>query len=177
MRTFIAIDIPREIKDKIYELQSRLKELDIKASYPHKKNLEITLAFLGEKTEEEIKDIKENLSNINFKGFEIKLKNLGSFPNINIMNNVWVGIESEDISSLVSEICKSIDFKLDKPFNPHITLCRIKNNKNTQSIRELILKNKNVDLGSFKAENFVLKKSTLTKDGPIYSNIETFDLN
>jgi RNA 2',3'-cyclic 3'-phosphodiesterase len=177
MRTFIAIDIPREIKDKIYELQSKLKELDLKASYPHKKNLEITLAFLGEKTEEEIRDIKEKLSNIKIKKFGIKLKNLGSFPNINIMNNVWVGIESDYISSLVSEICKSIDFKLDKPFNPHITLCRIKTNKNVGLIREFILKNKNIELGSFKAEGFVLKKSTLTKDGPSYNNIKIFELN
>ena len=176
MRTFIAIEIPKEIKDKIYELQSKLKELDIKVSYPHKKNLEITLAFLGEKTEEEIKSIKENLSDIQLKKFEIKLINLGSFPNIDIINNVWVGIESDYISSLVSKICKSIDFKLDKPFNPHITLCRIKTNKNVGLIREFISKNKNINLGSFKAESFVLKKSTLTKDGPIYSNIEIFEL-
>ncbi len=46
-------------------------KLDIKASYPHKKNLEITLAFLGEKNKEELEIIKKQLSKISLEKFYI----------------------------------------------------------------------------------------------------------
>ena len=177
MRTFIAIELPQEIKDKIYSMQSHLKELEIKASYPHKKNLEITLAFLGEKNKEEIELIKKQLSKIKFDNFVIKLNGVGSFPNIHKINTLWIGVESDHINNLVSLICKSIDFKLDKPFFPHITLCRIKDTKNIEKVKNFIKENKDIVIGDYKVEYFTFKESTLTKDGPIYKNLSNINLD
>lgn len=177
MRTFIAIDIPKELKDKIYDMQSKIKTLDIKASYPHKKNFEITLIFLGEKTEEEVNLIRQKLSTINFNKFKITISDIGSFPSISRINNVWIGVDSDSISRLVSSICRSLNFKLDRPFNPHITLCRIKSNKNLENVRNFVSQNKNIDLGNFEAEEFVLKKSTLTSNGPIYEILDVYALS
>lgn len=177
MRTFIAIDIPKEIKDKIYEIQSEVKKLDIIATYPHKKNFEITLAFLGEKSEDDISKIKNQLQQVKFNSFNINIKNIGSFPNDFRINVVWAGVDSNDLYKLDSLVCKSINFNLDKPFNPHITLCRVKNAKNIERLKNFIKDNRDVNFGEFNIDKFALKKSTLTSNGPIYEDLEIFYLN
>ncbi|MEK6974056.1 MAG: RNA 2',3'-cyclic phosphodiesterase [Nanoarchaeota archaeon] len=177
MRTFIAIDIPKEIKDRLYETQSAIKSLGIIAAYPHKKNLEITLAFLGDKTEEEISNIKYQLQEIKLNSFAASIKNMGSFPSDFRINVVWAGVDSSDLYILNSLVCKSINFKLDRPFNPHITLCRVKSAKNQDKLQSFIKERRNMGFGEFRIDSFVLKKSTLTKDGPKYENIEKFSLN
>lgn len=165
------------MKDQIFMIQADLKSLGIKATYPHKKNLEITLAFLGEKQEEDIKEIVDNLNLVKFEKFDIEIKDMGHFPNSYHINNIWLSIESDKLTKLQDLICKAIDFKMDRPFDPHITLCRIKEHKYMDNIRGYMAKNKNIKMGKFTAHSFVLKKSTLTKDGPKYENIEEFWLD
>lgn len=177
MRTFIAIEIPRELKEKIIEIQEELKKLDIHATYPFKKNIHITLLFLGEKTEQEIKSIKEKLSLLKFKKFTVELQGLGAFPNLNKINVVWIGSNSNDIIDLNDVVCKHLNQKNDKGFNSHLTLARIKSTENIDKIRDFIKKNQNISIGSFEVNNFILKKSTLKSTGPIYKNLETFYLN
>ncbi len=176
MRTFIAIEIPRELKEKIVEIQEEMKKLDIYATYPFKKNIHITLLFLGEKTEQEIKEIKEKLSLLKFNKFTIELQGLGAFPNLNMINVVWVGSNSNELIDLNDIVCKQINQKNDKNFNSHLTVAKIKSTKNIDKIRNFINKNQYVSIGSFEVNNFILKKSTLTSTGPRYKNLETYQL-
>jgi len=50
MRLFIAIDLPKEIKDYLYELQkeiiSKINTREIKIKWVHKKNIHCTLKFI-----------------------------------------------------------------------------------------------------------------------------------
>ena len=177
MRVFIAIDIPSDLREILYNLQMRLKKLDLRASFPHKKNYEITLVFLGEKNEGEIIRIKENLSKISSIDLHVHLIGLGSFPGTTRINNVWVGVDSLELSRFVTSMCNLIWFIPDKPFNPHLTLCRIKSQKNIGDVKKFISKNKNLDIGSFKVDKIFLKESKLTATGPIYMNLKEIVLN
>ncbi|MBI2670875.1 RNA 2',3'-cyclic phosphodiesterase [Candidatus Woesearchaeota archaeon] len=177
MRTFISIEIPREIKDKIVNTQNDLKKLDIDATYPFKKNIHVTLLFLGEKTDDRIKEIKERLFILKFNKFTVELKGLGAFPNLNRINVVWIGSNSNELIYLNDAICKQINQKNDKDFSVHLTITRIKSSKNIDKIRDFIKQNRDINFGSFEVKSFVLKKSTLTSSGPIYEDLETFYLS
>lgn len=176
MRTFIGIDIPDEIRDRLYEFQNKLNKLDLDASYTFKKQFHITLIFLGELRKEDIESIKEKLSRINLDKISIKISGIGYFTSRSNPEIVWVGIESENLNNLVNNICKCLDFKLDRAFNPHITLCRIKSRKNMESLVKIISMNKGLVFGEFKADNFLLKQSIPDKGRHIHKILASFEL-
>ena len=59
---------------------------------------------------------------------------------------------------------------MDKPFKSHITVFRIKTK--IGDISEKLEKYEKYDFGSQKILSFKLKKSTLTPQGPVYSDLE-----
>ena len=59
MRTFISIEPPENIKQKLAKLKENLKSAKIK--FVEKENLHICVKFLGETTEHKIDQIKEAL--------------------------------------------------------------------------------------------------------------------
>ncbi|MGB9124317.1 MAG: 2'-5' RNA ligase family protein, partial [Nitrosotalea sp.] len=61
-------------------------------------------------------------------------------------------------------------FKSDKPFKPHLTIFRIKNN--VGDISQTLEKFKAVDLGKEVITELKLKQSILTPNGPIYSDLQ-----
>ena len=82
MRTFIAIFLPKEILDYLYEVENKLKkELPAKINWVAKENLHFTLKFLGQVDEKNINSIKERLNRIKFGSFKIDLDKIGVFPN------------------------------------------------------------------------------------------------
>ena len=163
----MAIDLDENIKDKIFSLYSNL---DIKgAKLVEKENLHITLRFFGDSNEIEI--IKK-LKMIKMNAFEIEIHDIGAFPNERFIRVLWVGVHSKEIYELIEKI-NNIFGK--ERFEPHITIARIKTSSHLLS--EFIKKNKNVEIGKMVVRKIVLKKSTLTPTGPIYENIEEFELN
>ena len=175
MRLFIAIDIPKEIKDKLYDLQKQIGGDLAKINWVHKKNLHLTLKFLGEVPESRLEEIKERLRIIKLKSFEVELNNLGVFPNENNIRVIWVDLKSEHIYELQIKIDQELLdlFSKDTRFQSHLTLGRVKFVKNKEELKEkLKLK---ID-GWFIVKEFKLIKSSLTREGPIYETIEEYKL-
>ena len=73
MRCFIAIDLPDHVIDYLYEFQNKLKQLPAKIKWVEKKNLHLTLKFLGEIDDKKYEDLKEFLSKIHYNSFEANL--------------------------------------------------------------------------------------------------------
>ena len=47
IRVFVAIPLPKEVKDHLYGIQTSLRKEDAKIKWVSKKNLHITLKFIG----------------------------------------------------------------------------------------------------------------------------------
>ncbi len=74
---------------------------------------------------------------------------------------------------LAKKIQKSLEplgFFLDKAFKPHITVFRIK--KKVENITKELEGYKTMDFGIQQITSIKLKKSELTPNGPIYSDLE-----
>ena len=121
MRLFVAIDLPEELKEYFSQVQNQIGEDSAQLSYVQKENLHITLKFLGEVKEENIKKIKEILGNIKFRPFSLVTEKMGIFPDENYIRVVWIGFKGEDI---LFELHKSIDISLSRMFRegPEVSL-------------------------------------------------------
>jgi len=173
-RLFIAIELNDELKDYLFGLQ---KTLDLKAKirWVAKKNLHLTLKFLG--YVEDVENVVKLLDTVKFNTFEFKLKCLGVFdesrPRV-----LYVDIEPSDkVMGLQPTIEDSLInlFERDKRFSTHITIGRIKSYEDKEYLIKNLgnLKIKPLDL---KVDSFCLFKSVLSRDGPKYTKVKEFEL-
>lgn len=177
IRLFIAIEV--DASKKIKNLISELEETGINAKIVGPKNMHLTLKFLGD-TDTNLVDKIESAIQESVKetdSFDIKLKNVGVFPNTNYIKVFWIGIQDEDnlkrIAKEIDERLNEIGFKKERrKFSAHLTVARIKSAKNKEKIIQLIDKYQNTEFQKIKVEKIILKKSVLTLQGPIYTNLK-----
>jgi len=174
MRTFVAVEISNESTlNAIEKLQSEIK---IKAKPVSKENMHFTLLFLGEIPDDMAQKIMELLSSVSFNPIEMKLVDVGAFPNTRFPRVVWIGIDKDAAKSLVElavqveEKLRPLGFRSDRPFKPHLTIFRIKNG--TNDISHELSKFRSVEIGHETISELKFKKSILTPTGPIYSDLQ-----
>ena len=108
MRTFIAVELPENIKNKIGELQAPLKRTNAFVSWVKPENIHITLKFLGEVPEEKINEVFSATEKalVGTRKFTMSLKGMGAFPDLRRPRVIWVGAGSgeKELSSLAERI-------------------------------------------------------------------------
>jgi RNA 2',3'-cyclic 3'-phosphodiesterase len=188
IRSFIAIELPTEVREQIDILRDKLKNnVHVPGSWVKTENIHLTLKFLGNVPENRISKMGDILIDIsrNTASFYIELDALGAFPTIRHPRILWIGL-SGDIPELLS-LQKNIDKTLNdigfplenRPFSPHLTLCRIKEdlspvlcNSLNNAFSTISVENKI----RFQVNEFILFKSQLTPSGSIYSRLFTAEL-
>lgn len=186
MRTFIAIELPQEIKAALGRLQEELKSSGSDVKWVEPQNIHLTLKFLGEiedkKLQRIIKAMEETAAENT--GFQINISSLGGFPKMDFLRVIWVGIdkgEKETVKiaeGLQERIAKIGIPKEARPFSSHITIGRTRSSLNRDKLVQF-LKNKTglerQGLG-FCATKITLFKSTLTPKGPFYEALKEISL-
>jgi RNA 2',3'-cyclic 3'-phosphodiesterase len=176
MRTFIAIEIPSEVKSALAALQTELRRAGADVSWTKPENIHLTLNFLGEVDERRIGEV-ENIcvaSAAEFQPFTLGLNDTGVFPNARQPRVLWVGLAGE--IGKTSEMRKRLDDGLaligfereEKDFRPHLTIGRVKSNR---KIRELLALAgaRQVPASPFVVTELVLMKSELYPAGARYT--------
>ena len=172
MRTFISIEIPKEIKDYLYDLQNIFPRNVAKIKFVAKKNLHLTLKFLPNVNQNQINIIKTKLKQLKFKPFTASMNKIGIFKKGSFGIILWIDLNSPEIYSLQDDIDKLLqpEFKRENKFQAHLTLGRIKHIKNKEPflnfLKTIKIKKLNFEI---KKINFI--QSNLTKDGPKYKII------
>jgi 2'-5' RNA ligase len=173
MRVFVAIEITNnEVINSIKKFQ---ENINIDAKPVELTNLHFTLQFLGEISNEMTQKIIQALQTIEFSSFNVNLKEIGAFPKPKVPRVVWIGTDDNggnmliQLSKKVEKMLEPLGFFSDKPFKPHITVFRIK--KKIGDISGELEDNKMVNFGIQNVSNIKLKKSVLSPNGPIYSDL------
>ena len=105
MRAFIAIELPYQMREYLSEIQEQLVLNDAKIKLVDKKNLHLTLKFLGEIDDKKIEQINKSLSKIKFTPQTISISEIGVFPSENYIKVIWAGIKpAEKICELQQQI-------------------------------------------------------------------------
>jgi len=172
MRAFVAIEVNnKDVLNAIHKIQT---ELNIKAKPVELHNMHFTVQFLGEVSEEMVGKISDALNSIEFSAFPISFASIGVFPNPNSPRVIWIGTndgvnELEKLAETIRTKLSHLGFSPDKKFKPHVTIFRIKNK--IGGISSKLEKFSSYYFGKQTVSEIKLKKSELTPNGPIYTDL------
>jgi len=172
MRTFVAIEVSdRGVLNSISQVQA---ELNIKAKPVEIHNMHFTVQFLGEVSEEMVRKISSELSSLEFTPFSVGFVGVGVFPKLSSPRVIWIGTnegadELEKLAEIIRTKLAQLGFQSDKKFKPHVTIFRVK--KKIESISNELQKFSTYSFGKQVISEVKLKKSELTPNGPIYTDL------
>lgn len=186
IRSFIAINLPEDIKSYLKGVLENLKTINPQGiKWVNPEGLHITLHFLGfsdlDLLQETSKIIEKEIKNFPFDKEKIlELKDLGVFPNLNLPRVVLLNADELN-GDYFRQIRKEIGMDLEKtgirvdyrPWQPHITLGR---RNFIDENAAIVLKDIKIENLNFKVQSIELMKSELTPTGAKYSIIKSFPI-
>ena len=183
MRTFVAIELPDEVKRGISQVQEELKRAGGDAAWTRPEGIHLTLKFLGDVPDAKVPDILDALAVARGAGrLRIEVAGAGAFPNVKAPRVLWLGLAG-DIDRL-SLLQKTVEEEMvrrgfepeDRKFAPHLTLARIKYLRPRFSWQQAIEGMGGIHLGSFEVTAVSLMKSELQRTGAVYAEIGSVEL-
>jgi len=188
VRSFIDIELPDELKVGLTQLEAQLKSGKqpwVKWVNPY--SIHLTLKFLGSIAADRISEITGAMEEATqgISPFYLEVKDLGVFPNLRRVQVAWVGISGE--VDKLSQLQHNLESNLahlgfapeTRPFTPHLTLARLRNQASLderQSFGQLIATTRFEATYTIKVDTISLMRSQLTREGAIYSQINSVDL-
>jgi len=184
MRTFIAVDLDEIIKNELNAFIQKLRGLPVNIRWAKSNGMHLTLKFLGEIKEEQVPDINKllEITTAGFESFSLNIKGTGWFPPGNrIPRILWAGCqENETIMSLQRTIENDLEkmhFKREKrKYHPHLTLGRVKSNKNINKVIDELIRQKDKDFGSMEVAKVTFFQSILKPTGAEYKTLSEHNL-
>lgn len=175
MRLFIGIELPLNIKQKISSLCSGLRE----AKWIKKESMHLTLRFLGNTNNLQVRDLDETLNKINEFEFGIEFFGLGCFSSGKKLRSVWIGVapnqpliclqKKAELAAVNAGIARE-----HRKFKPHVTLARL--NKSRIDLSHYLHENNRFHTKPFVVNRITLFESHLSDSGSIYSVLKHYPL-
>lgn len=184
MRVFLALAVSPEVKQEIDYLQVELAKITPKLighiRWENSADAHITTHFLGDLSNEQIEAVKQAVASAaqTCAPFDFELVKIGGFPSLNFLQTLIIEIKElagDDSVVLQTDICKKlyevgVPFD-EKPWQPHLTLGRIKNaiNENFTALAKV-----KINSVVWPVTGIELIASELTQAGPRYTVLESF---
>lgn len=184
MRCFISIEIPEYIKTGMSAIQDRLKKSSADISWTRPDGMHLTLKFLGEIEENRITKIETAMNSAcaGINPFSLDVSGIGVFPDIRRPRVVWIGLNENgnNLTKMQRDIENQLEetgFPAEKRrFTAHITLGRVRSNRNLSQLLKIMDEEKNAEIGSFSVSNVHLMKSDLRPEGALYTELYLLEL-
>lgn len=178
-RIFVALNIPDYAKEKLFSIIYQLHS-DKSLKWETKEKIHLTLKFVGDIEDELIPQIKNDLMFLKeYKTQLLQIIGFGFFFSYKVPRILWAGLKySEELKSIAERledyfIRYGVE-KENRPFKPHLTLMRIKNNLGESFINKF--KNSKFEPISFQSNSISLIKSELNPSGSVYTEIKKYKL-
>jgi 2'-5' RNA ligase len=189
VRCFIAIELTEEIKAGLSRLQAQLKSGNLPpVKWVDPYSIHLTLKFLGNVNVERTSQITEATGEAaqGVSPFHLEIKGLGVFPNLRRVQVAWVGVSGEvdkllQLQQRIESNLARLGFAPEpRAFTPHLTLARVRDQASPderQRFGQLIASTKFEAGYTFQVKAINLMQSQLTREGAIYSQISSVELN
>lgn len=180
MRLFTGIDLPSDMLLRLERLICALRpEALIKWSPID--NLHVTTKFIGEWPPARLAEMEQALSSMPMPPlFDIEIRDLGWFPNERSPRVLWAGVHGGDaLRELAHTTEQHLQTTLgitpeNRPYEPHLTLARIKSPVPLQRLRTKVREMQPAPLGSFAVDHFVLYRSEPGSNASIYHKLHEY---
>lgn len=183
VRAFLALEITDEnVLDSMVAAQKALAEIGADLKIVERQNLHFTVKFLGDISDSQAKEVDSRLRKLTLRGSTVQVKGIGAFPNASRPNVIWVGVAQEDegrvlpIAQPVIAALEGIGKEDNRPYRPHATIARVRSSRNIQSLAEVIHSNEYTVFGNTSISALKLKSSALTSSGPVYTDLQEYEL-
>lgn len=177
IRTFIAVDIGKVIRDRSVALQENLARTDPDVKWVEPQNLHVTLLFLGEVDDRDVPCVCKIVADCAQKlpAFSMTVATVGCFPNPRRPRIIWIGI-GEGTQPLC-QIHDALEIPLlelgfrreDRRYTPHITLGRVRTDRPADAFAAALAKLTGWKGGDVMVTEILIMASKLTPQGPEYT--------
>ncbi len=183
-RLFIAVSVSDDIKRFLTDIQDRLKQNGIRASWVHENNMHLTLKFLGSTNGEVFEQLKTRLQKAvsSSSPFYLSAGGLGVFPSVKSPKVLWSKVtgETEKLEGLHSSVEKELSTlgfqKEKKRFHPHFTIGRTKGRVNSRTVFEMIEQYSFFRSKPYQVTGLHIFKSDLKPKGAVHTRLFTAEL-
>lgn len=188
MRSFVAIELPEQVKDGLASLRGELKRAEHSfVKWVGAEGVHLTLKFLGNIPARQVTEISDTIAAAarGVPPFCLEVARLGAFPNLKQPRVLWVGIRGE-LATLL-QLQQNIDSGLtalgftqeERPFAPHLTLARLRQTASPAERKAFgeLAASASFETGyPFDAKAVSLMRSQLTPGGAIYTRLSVIEL-
>jgi len=183
LRAFIAIELPGGLQKAISQVIERLQATASKPAvrWVSASNIHLTLKFLGDSAPTSLGVIEEALkTEVGLhSGFRMEAGGLGAFPNTKRPRVIWLGVDAPpELTSLqrgIDTATAKLGYASEaRPFSPHLTLGRVRENTSSSELSALAAQLKEVRFhspGSFEVDAVHIFKSDLLPGGSVYTRL------
>ena len=175
IRSFIAIQLPRELRSALHELALPLQSLSLNVKWVPESNYHLTLKFLGDVAPDDIQGLDTQLQSLAEREcFNLSLGGWGMFPSPKRPSVLWAGLggELETLQRLWMDLQNCLSGRVyprDQRWHPHITLGRFRSPDHLDSLNTKLQKTPSFDhIGCFTVSGLSLMESRLSPVGPSY---------
>lgn len=177
LRTFIAVDLGKSIRDRIITLQETLARSGTEVKWVEPDNLHVTLLFLGEVDERHVTNVCRTVQECASRQppFSLSVETVGCFPNERRPRIVWVGVGAgaQELCALhdsLEEPLEELGYRREeRKYTPHITLGRVKSDRSTAELAVALAKRAGWKAGAIAVSEIHVMSSQLTPQGPVYT--------
>lgn len=185
LRLFVAITLPREVREKLQEAQSALRSAlqQSAVSWVRVEQAHLTLRFLGSVEASHVPAIGGAIADITklCRPLNLNAAGTGFFPTATRPGVAWAGVggDLDALRELQSHLERAVgSFSAQPPekeFTPHFTLARIKNFERADSagLKAVAQRLSDAQFGAWTASEVCLYQSTLGAGGAQHAVLST----
>ena len=179
IRSFIAIELPAEVRSVLDNVQQGLKALGLKAKWVRPANIHLTLKFLGNIEPAAVDDIGRAMADAagDCAPFTLTVGGIGFFPGLKRARVIWSGLGGEtgtllDLQGTLADRLATLGFAKEKrPFKAHLTLGRFRQAVNPNIAARAMAEYADSGNLKFSADRIILFRSDLKPTGAVYSHL------
>src|SRR5437899_8788301 len=174
VRTFIAIDLGKTIRDRLVALQEAVAKSVTGVKWVEPDNLHVTLLFLGEVDDRELPALCRAVQEVTqtLPAFTLSIEGAGCFPNLRRPHVLWVGCGAGS-----QEVCALHDAleppllelgcyrREERKYAPHVTLGRIRGNSAPAGLTAALAQQQAWKAGVVTVRELHVMSSELTPNG------------
>jgi 2'-5' RNA ligase len=184
IRCFLAIDLPDSWRPQLALVQGELKKGEADVRWVQVGNIHLTLKFFGNLPDGELDPISAAAREVAREQapFELQVTQAGAFPSAKAPRVIWLGLGGDliPLARMYHKLEKAFaalgHLPEGRPFNPHLTLGRVKSPANRHRLAKLLEALPPLNWPPFKVSEIILFQSTLTPKGSIYTPLQVIPL-